>query len=75
MFEVIGKEYVDYVSKKTGKQVKGYTLHLCYEKDNCDGLAVANEFVGEDYGKDIKVNDKIELFYNKYGKVNKIAIV
>ena len=75
MYEVIGIEKVDYISKKTNKQVKGYTLHLCYEKENCDGLAVVNEFVGEEYGKDIKVNDKIELFYNKYGKINKIDIV
>lgn len=70
---VIGKEYLDYVSKKTNKQVKGYTLHLTFEKEKCDGLAVLSTFVSEDIGKDVNINDQIELFYNQYGKVTKIV--
>ena len=74
MMIVIGKEYLDYTSKKTGKQVKGYNLHLSYEKNNCNGLAVMTEFVSEELGADVEVSDKIELLYNKFGKVSKINI-
>lgn len=70
---VIGKEYVDYISKKTDKQVKGYKLHLTFEKEKCEGLAVLNVFVSEEIGKDVKINDQVELFYNQYGKVSKIV--
>lgn len=73
--EVLGIEYLDYVSKKTNKNVKGYNLHLCYEKNNCEGLAVVTEFVNEELGADVKVSDKIELLYNKFGKVSKVNII
>lgn len=73
--QVVGIEFLDYVSKKTNKQVKGYNLHLNYFKDKCDGLAVCTEFVNEELGKDVKVLDKIQLFYNKFGKVSQINIL
>ena len=72
---VIGKEFLDYLSKKTNKQVKGYSLHLTYEKDNCEGLATITEFVSEEMGRDVKISDQVELLYNKYGKVNKIVVI
>ena len=70
---VVGKEYLDYVSKKTNKQVKGYNLHLTYDKEKIDGVAVMSVFVSEEIGNDININDQIELFYNQYGKVTKIV--
>lgn len=70
---VVGKEYLDYLSKKSNKQVKGYNLHLTYEKEKCEGLAVLNVFVSEEIGKDVKISDQVELFYNQYGKVSKIV--
>lgn len=30
-YVIVGKEFLDYVSKKTGKNVKGYTLHMTYD--------------------------------------------
>lgn len=33
MKKVVGKQTVDYVSKKTGQPVKGVTLHLTYPDD------------------------------------------
>ena len=72
-FCVIGKEYLNYVSKKSNKQVVGYNLHLTYVKEKCDGLAVMNVFVNEEIGNNIKVNDQVELFYNQYGKVIKVV--
>lgn len=72
-YQIIGIEFLDYVSKKTGKQVKGYNLYMTYEKEKCDGLATLNEFVSEEIGKDVEVSDKVQLFYNKYGKVDKVV--
>lgn len=70
---VIGKEYLDYLSKKSNKQVKGYNLHLTFEKEKCEGLAVMNAFVSEEIGRLVNINDQVELFYNQYGKVTKIV--
>lgn len=64
---VLGKEKVDYVSKKTGNQVKGYTLHLGTEKKGCDGLAVNSVFVSELLGSVVNLSDDIEILYNAYG--------
>lgn len=72
---VVGKEFLDYVSKKTGKNIKGYTLHMTHEKQGCLGLATLSEFVSEEIGQDIAVNDTVELLYNKYGKVFKIVVL
>ena len=69
---VIGKEYLNYVSKKTNKQVIGYSLHLTFEKEKCEGLAVLTVFVSDDIGKNININDQVELFYNQFGKVIKV---
>lgn len=70
---VIGKEHLDYKSKNTGKQITGYTLHLTFEKEKCLGVAAVTEFVSEDIGADVNVNDTVELLYNKYGKVSRIV--
>lgn len=70
---VIGKEYLNYVSKKTNKQVIGYNLHLTFEKEKCEGLAVSNAFVSEEIGKDVNINDQVQLFYNQFGKVIKVV--
>ena len=72
---VIGKEHLDYVSKKTGKNVKGYTLHMTYEKDKCEGLATISEFVSEEIGKEVFVNQSVQLLYNKFGKVEKVVVL
>lgn len=72
-YKVVGKENIDYVSKKTNKQVKGYTLHLTIEKEKCDGVAVLSVFVSDEVGSFVEVNDEVELYYNQYGKVIKVV--
>ena len=72
-YKVVGKENIDYVSKKTNKQVKGYTLHLTIEKEKCEGVAVLSVFVSDEVGSLVEVNDEVELYYNQYGKVIKVV--
>lgn len=65
---VLGKEKVDYLSKKTGNQVKGYTLHLGYEKqkEGFEGLAVMTVYVSTELGNTVNVSDDIDILYNAY---------
>lgn len=72
--EVVGIEKVDYVSRKSGKNVKGVKLHMCGESDNVQGCAVSSEFVPERVECNVTVGDKVKLFYNKFGQVDKVAL-
>lgn len=72
-YKVVGKENIDYVSKKTNKQIKGYTLHLTIEKEKCEGVSVLSVFVSDELGSLVEVNDEVELYYNQYGKVIKVV--
>ena len=63
MYEVIGIERRQYTNKQ-GRQVSGYNLFLTYEKKNCDGLACFEQWSG-----------KVEILYNRYGKVESFRIV
>ena len=38
--KVIGKQKVDYISKKTGKHVEGTNLHSYFQDKNTEGYAV-----------------------------------
>lgn len=71
--EVIGLERVDYISKN-GNKIKGVKLHMCYESEKVNGSAVMSEFVPERVDCNVEIGDKVELFYNKYGQVNKVFI-
>lgn len=72
--EVVGIEKVDYVSKKTGKPVRGINLHMCHNSEKVEGLAVCTEFISERNDINVKVGDKVELLYNKYGQVIKVCV-
>lgn len=74
VYEVIGLEDVNYISKKTGKPVTGKKLHLTYDSEKVLGCAVESVFVNKEVYEDVKAGDKIELFYNKFGQVDKMYI-
>lgn len=67
--EIIGIESVDYESKKTGKRVEGYRLHVQYEKEMCQGYATDVVFINKNFLEGFTVGDEVEILYNKYGKV------
>lgn len=74
-YVVIGIEDVSYPSKKTGEIINGYRFYLTYESKKVEGLACEVVWVsgGVDI-PDVEVGDKIELFYNQFGKVSKMCI-
>lgn len=82
--EVLGIEFVDYVSKKSGNAVTGVRLHLAEDlvpgtSNGCGyGRATLAEFISRDKFNsvgDVTVGDNIRLIYNKYGRVSDIEIV
>ena len=75
--KVVGIEKVDYVSKKTGKSVRGKKLHMCLktENENVKGYQVESAFIPEVVECNVKVGDEVKLFYNKYGSVDAISVV
>lgn len=71
MVEVCGVKYVEGTGKKSGKPYRAYMV--CYTEDGrqqgYDGYITGDAFVSVDLldGRDIKVGDKLNLFYNKNG--------
>ncbi len=79
-FKVIGIEYKDYVSKRTGKPTQGYNLYTTQvfgadEKpaklvgDCCFSFWIRPENMPE---KELKVGEKVSFSYNKFGNVETV---
>lgn len=74
-YTIIGIEVVDY-KNKAGNQVKGYRLHLTYDKKGCEGLAVEEVYIRYDAcPDDIGLGNTVRLFYNKFGTVVQVAVI
>lgn len=74
MIKFIGYKYHDYVSKKTGNNVKGYSLYFTEEGvDNVAGLTCFDAFVScevyDKYVKNISLDSIVNLFYDRNGRV------
>ena len=76
-YEVLGIQFVDYVSRKTGNPVKGVTLHSCYPDGQVKGEAVDSIFVSDNLGLDflyqILPGDEVNIEYNNRGYVCNVA--
>lgn len=77
--KVVGKQIVDYMSKKTNQQVTGVTLHVIGQRTNVEGMAVDTIFVS---GKStiynsvasIPVGAEIDVLYNRWGNVDTVEL-
>ena len=76
--KVLGIQFVDYVSRKTGNPVKGVTLHSCYPDGQVKGEAVDSIFVSDNLGLDflyqILPGDEVDIEYNNRGYVAGAAL-
>lgn len=76
MVEICGVKYVEGKSKSSGKDYKAYLLH--YTEDGSsqgfDGYVTGDAFVALDIlaGRKPRVGDRVELFYNKNGFLQRI---
>ena len=75
VYKVIGIQPVSYTSKKTGQLVEGCQLHVSFEDMKTKGLAVDKIFCGKRIPVDhIKLNDTIEVYYNRFGQVDFVGV-
>ena len=66
---VLGVQYLDYVSRKTGNPVKGLSLHCAYKDQQVEGEAVSNFFVSDNLGISLKFlpSDTVDIAFNQRG--------
>ena len=71
--DLIGARKVSFVNKE-GQQVNGIRIYTAFKEENVDGLCTADFFLREgiDFPKDIKLNDKINISFNRKGNIEKI---
>lgn len=77
MVKIVGKQNVDYVSKKTNQQVTGITLHVIGPDSRVDGMAVETVFISSrmtDFAavQKLNVGDEVEFLYNRWGNVESV---
>lgn len=71
IYKVVGIKNVDYVSKKTGRNVQGTELHVLYNDNNVSGKAVDKIYCSKNIVlKDVHIDCEIDVFYNKFGQVD-----
>lgn len=70
---IIGIEDVNYVSKKTGRNVSGVKLHLTYPLDDerGEGQGAVTEFFSSAIlnGYTFVLGEEIEILYNRFGGI------
>lgn len=76
---IIGKEKVDYISKKTQAPVKGVSLHCVGTRGYVEGESVETIFVSAKsslYDKipQIPIGAKCNIAYNRYGSADYIEV-
>ena len=66
---VLGVQYLDYVSRKSGNPVKGLSLHCAYKDQQVEGEAVSNFFVSDNLGISLKFlpGDTVDIALNQRG--------
>lgn len=76
MLTVVGVEKLDYTSKRSGKQVKGITIHAAYEKKGVEGMACVSQYVSEANVGDavVKAGDQVGFYYNRFGSVESFTV-
>lgn len=74
---ILGIEDVNYISKKTNKQVIGKRLHMSFTNEKIIGQGVESVFISSIIcdANALTIGDNIELLYNKYGQVTDVRII
>lgn len=78
--KIVGKQSVDYVSKKTGQPVIGVTLHCVGESNRVEGMECETIFVSGRspiYDQCVKfpLGQEINVSYNRWGAAESILPV
>lgn len=75
-FEILGKEKLDYPSRRTGQQVRGTNLYCAVvegAKPSIEGTQVEKLYVKESIDcSAFSVGDTIGVYYNRFGSVDSV---
>lgn len=77
MLKIVGKQDVDYISRKTNQPVVGITLHCLGKNSRVDGESVETVFVSAradsyDFAKSQPIGGMINVSYNRWGNVDNV---
>lgn len=79
---LVGKEKIDYISKKTNKAVVGIKLHCStpIDSQNVEGCVCDSFYIGsasECYDSVCKlpINSDINITYNRYGSIENVVLM
>ena len=76
--KVVGKQMVDYISKRSGQPVTGVTLHLLGTSSRVEGFECETVFVSSKspmYAQcmEYPLESEVSISYNRYGSVDTIS--
>ena len=74
MYQLVGKEIIDYISKKTGKRVSGGKVYLMSESSRVDGYKTEDVYVSEETFNRFFANVPLESFLDLYFDRNGFVI-
>lgn len=74
MMKLVGKETVNYTSRKTNKPVTGLKLHCSFTKPDTIGYAVQSYFIGSssnvyEQAMNLSLETDITVGFNEFGSV------
>lgn len=77
--KIVGKQNIDYVSKKTNQPVSGVSLHCVGENSRVEGMGVETIFVSAkspmyDQVMKFPLGSEITISYNRWGSADTISL-
>ena len=72
---VVGKKPLNFTAED-GKVIDGAHLFVTYEETGVEGFAAEKLFISSTKlnAKDVSVGDVLEIYFNRYGKVDKVTV-
>lgn len=83
IFKLVGRESVDYTSKKTNEQVEGLKLHVLAAKGSnkrVEGCAVETIWISKrsdlyKMAAELPIDTNIDCSYNRWGSVDNFQVL
>ncbi len=80
MSKIVGKEMVDYLSRKSNQQVTGIKLHIIRPDNRVEGFAAESVFISSKSAlyeavTSYPLNTEVLIMYNRYGSVEDVKLV
>jgi len=73
--EVVGVKVCNFTSSD-GNLIVGQSVYHCFKEENVEGVACDKIFLRDDSGfPALKVGDKIDVSYNRRGKIESVSII